>query len=98
MKKAIYIIGALLGIWACTEHDDLQSFGLKSQIPINVGTTYPGTTTRSVIDGEFSTGDEMGVFVVDRDENGQPTEVKLQGNRASNMRFTLQDDGTWTSP
>lgn len=98
MKRTLYIIGVMLCIWACAEQDDLQSTNTGKQTPIIIGSSYPGLTTRSVIDGGFSTGDEMGIFVVDRDEEGQAGEVLLQGNRASNMRFTLQENGSWSSP
>lgn len=98
MKKTLYAISVMLCIWACAEQDDLQSTNTEKQIPINIGSSYPGLTTRSVIDGGFSTGDEMGIFVVDRNEEGYVGEVQLQGNRASNMRFTLQEDGSWASP
>lgn len=98
MKRTLYIIGVMLCIWACAEQDDLQSTNTGKQTPINIGSSYPGQTTRSVLDGGFSTGDEMGIFVVDRNEEGQAGDVLLQGNRASNMRFTLQENGSWSSP
>lgn len=98
MKRTLYIIGVMLCIWACAEQDDLQSTNTGKRTPISIGSSYPGLTTRSVIDGGFSTGDEMGIFVVDRNEEGQAGDVLLQGNRASNMRFTLQENGSWSSP
>ena len=98
MKKTLYIISVLLGLWACSEHEDLQTTKIGNNTPITICSSYPELTTRSVIDGGFSTGDEMGVFVVDRDEEGLAGEVLLQGNHASNMRFTLQEDGSWSSP
>lgn len=96
MKKALYIIGILCSILSCVEDDSISNSGNK-QMPITIGSAYPGVITRAVVDGGFSVGDEMGIFVVDRDDEGQPGSVMLQGNRASNMRFTLQDNGAWTS-
>ena len=86
MKKTLYAISVMLCIWACAEQDDLQSTNTEKQIPINIGSSYPGLTTRSVIDGGFSTGDEMGIFVVDRNEEGYVGEVQLQASasRAKN--------------
>lgn len=99
MKKIIYIgvIGVLWCLLSCAEHDYASNTENK-QTPIIIGSAYPGLMTRTTIDGGFSTGDEMGIFVVDRDDEGKPGTVMLQGNRASNMRFTLQDNGSWSSP
>lgn len=96
MKKALYIIGIFCSILSCVEDDSISISGNK-QMPITIGSAYPGVITRAVVDGGFSVGDEMGIFVVDRDDEGQPGSVMLQGNRASNMRFTLQDNGAWAS-
>lgn len=96
MKKALYIIGILCGILSCVENDSISNSGNK-QMPITIGSAYPGVITRAVVDGGFSVGDEMGIFVVDRDDEGLPGSVMLQGNHASNMRFTLQENGAWTS-
>lgn len=86
----------LLFVAACAEYDDfIATDSLRT--PIHIGSEYPATTTmtRATLDGSFVTGDEVGIFVVDRDEEGQPGTMMLHGNRASNIRFTLQDDGTW---
>ena len=99
MKFKIYLsFSIMLGLIACTEHDD----GLGNSnhnLQINICSTYPTVNlqTRAEPDGGFVAGDEMGVFVVDYDENGQQGTMALQGNRASNIRFTMQDDGTWTA-
>lgn len=99
MRKQLYIglFGVLCSLLSCAEHDYVSNTENK-ETPIIIGSTYPGLLTRATIDGGFSTGDEMGIFVVDRDDEGQPGTVMPQGNRASNMRFTLQDNGSWSSP
>lgn len=96
MRKAIYIIGILSCILSCAEHDDITGGG-NGLTPISIGGSYPSAAvqTRAVVDGGFVTGDEMGIFIVDRDNEGQPGNMALQGNRASNIRFILQDDGSW---
>ena len=86
----------VLFVAACAEYDGFIADDIL-RMPIKVGSVYPATTTmtRATLDGGFVTGDEVGIFIVDRDEDGQPGNIMLQGNRASNIRFMLQDDGTW---
>ena len=94
-----YLALPLLLLTACAEEiADGSDAGKKGALPISLGPAYPGVTTRATIDGGFSTGDEMGIFVVDRNAEGEAGQMALQGNRASNMRFTLQDDGSWAAP
>lgn len=99
MKYKVYLsLGIMLVMLGCAEHDD----GLDNNqqiLQINICSTYPTADleTRAESNGGFVSGDEMGVFVVDYDENGRQGTMSLQGNRASNIRFTMQDDGTWTA-
>lgn len=83
----------------CAEREDVSGIDVHKS-PIRISSNYPstGTLTRATIDGGFVAGDEMGVFVVDNDDDGNPGTMMLQGNRASNTRFTMQDDGSWTAP
>lgn len=99
MRKTIYLIGILCSLMGCAEYDASNASD-SQKTPINIGSEYPTTTvmTRASIDGGFVSGDEMGVFVVDYDEDNQAGTMAVQGNRASNIRFTLQDDGSWTAP
>ena len=98
MKRILYsITGLILSMLSCAEHDNIFDVG-KEKTAITICSTYPNLITRAVVDGGFSVGDEIGIFVVDRNEEGQPGTMSLQGNRASNMRFSLNEDGTWTSP
>lgn len=96
MKKLFTIIALGCLMAACAEHEGIVG-NKQGQWPIQISSSYPSSevTTRAVIDGGFVAGDEMGIFIVDRDENGEAGEVMIQGNRASNIRATLQEDGTW---
>ena len=99
MRKTIYLIGILCSLMGCAEYDASNASD-SQKVPIFVGSEYPTTTviTRASIDGGFVAGDETGIFVVDYDEDDQPGTMAVQGNRASNIRFTLLDDGSWTAP
>lgn len=97
MKKLFTILGILCGFAACAEHDEMATDN-TGQYPITISSSYPAAeVTRSVIDGGFVAGDATGLFIVDYDADGQPGEVLMRGNRASNMKFTLQENGKWTS-
>ena len=105
MKKTLYIIGLLSLLWSCSEHENMT--GDQHQLPISISSSYPSAsvgedrqspTTRTVIDGGFVAGDETGIFIVDYAEDGQVGEVLMRGNRASNMRFSLQENGLWQAP
>ena len=105
MRLYGYMIISLLAVatWVVTACSDDYAGSLSSNgvgRPIKVGSVYPSheMQTRIAIDGGFVADDVMGVFVVDRDEDGGEGEVLLSGNRASNMKFTLQENGEWISP
>ena len=99
MKKTIYLIGVLCLLFGCAEHDNVTGLD-ASRKTIRISSAYPsaGVLTRATIDGGFVAGDEIGIFVVDYDGDNQPGTMAMQGNRASNIRFTMQDDGSWTAP
>ena len=93
-----YLALPLLLLSACAEEiADSGITGQENKWPIKLGSDYPATTTRATIDGGFSVGDEMGIFVVDRNAEGEAGQMALQGNRASNMRFVLKEDGSWAA-
>ena len=97
MKKntLLYLLPLLA---ACTESLDTDLMLSHSPMPMELTSVYPSRQpTRATIDGGFVAGDEMGIFVADYDEKGQPTTPQLQGGRASNTRFVLQPNGNWTT-
>lgn len=99
----ILLCAALLvtaGITGCSENDFSSLVSNDVRHPIRIASTYPSldVQTRATIDGGFVSGDAMGIFVVDRDANGDAVTPMLGSGRASNMKFTLGEDGTWTSP
>lgn len=80
---------------SCDHMHDVDASGLQ---PIKVSSVYPSLDlhTRAMVDGSFVTGDAMGIFVVDRGDNGEMVEPAVGSGRASNMKFTLGEDGSWT--
>lgn len=97
MKKYIYIICVLCGIISCAEHDEINGpEGSMQARQIKLESTYPGVSaqTRSTIGNGFVEGDQIGVFVVDY-EDDEPGTPALRGNRASNTLFQMLEDGTW---
>ena len=70
---------------------------ILKQHPIKISSVYPSVDikTRATIDGGFVEGDAMGIFVVDRDADGEAVSPMLGSGRASNIKFTLSEDGTW---
>lgn len=67
-----YLALPLLLLSACSEEiADSGLTGQENKWPIKLGSAYSGATTRAIIDGGFSVGDEMGIFVVDRNAEGE---------------------------
>lgn len=83
--------------FGCSEQENIVGSDIQ-KTPIYISSSYPsvGVQTRATIDGGFVSGDAMGIFVVDRDADGQAVLPVLGSGRASNMKFTLGDDGSWT--
>ncbi|MBQ7495062.1 MAG: fimbrillin family protein, partial [Bacteroidaceae bacterium] len=86
------------GLIGCSEDNYSSLSETGGRHPIRLAPVYPAmdVQTRATIDGGFVSGDAMGIFVVDRDDDGQAVEPVLGGGRASNMRFALGEDGAWT--
>ena len=83
---------------ACSEDSFSPLMTSDMRHPIRLSSSYPSVDvqTRATIDGGFVEGDAMGIFVVDRDDDGEAVQPVLGDGRASNMKFTLGEDGTWT--
>ena len=97
IKNFISAVCVIFCFVACSEHETI-GIGENKDFPININASYPAIdVTRATIDGGFVSGDAIGLFIVDYNEDGQPGNILMQGNRASNLKFTLQDDGRWAS-
>lgn len=88
-------ICTLLTIAACSTDggngtDPVQpSPTTKEKLPISINTSVATRAT----DKAFEVGDQIGLFVVDREANGTANSLKTLGNYIDNMQFTY--DGTW---
>ena len=92
---ALVCICTLLTIAACSTDggngtDPVQpSPTTKEKLPISINTSVATRAT----DEAFEVGDQIGLFVVNREANGTANSLKTLGNYIDNMQFTY--DGTW---
>ena len=98
--KIIYIYAVVFVaavFTACSEDNYSSLVNNDWRHPINISSVYPSMDmqTRATIDGGFVSGDAVGIFVVDRNANGEAVNPNLGSGRASNMKFTLGEDGSW---
>jgi len=96
----LYGCAALLmiaGITGCSEDIFSSSAKNDTRHAIDISSVYPSVDmkTRATIDGGFVSGDAMGIFVVDRNADGEAETPVLGSGRASNMKFELEENGTW---
>ncbi|MBQ9524592.1 MAG: fimbrillin family protein [Bacteroidaceae bacterium] len=94
----IFVVPVLMVmIEACSEDSFSSMISNDLRHPIHLSSVYPSVDvlTRATIDGGFVSGDAMGIFVVDRNADGEAETPTLGSGRASNMKFTLGEDGTW---
>lgn len=88
-------ICTLLTMGACSSEggsgtDPLQpSPTTKEKLPININTSVATRAT----DEAFEVGDQIGLFVVNREADGTANSLKTLGNHIDNMQFTY--DGIW---
>ena len=85
----------LLLTTGCSEHESLQQdTGKRVRIDIR-GEVQQEYVTRAN-DGGFADGDNIGVFIVNRD-GGNAVALSAEGNHADNVKFTYDaSSGLWT--
>lgn len=88
-------MAAVLLLAGCSEHESLQQdTGRRVRIDIR-GEVQQEYVTRAN-DGGFADGDNIGVFIVNRD-GGNAVALKAEGNHADNVKFTYNaGSGLWT--
>lgn len=102
MKELRMLLLATLALCACSSGGDGTDetpvvpnppAGDKRQ-PINIGMTVNDRENTRVTDLAFEVGDQIGLFVVNRNADGTAQALKTTGNHVDNMRFTY--NATWT--
>lgn len=94
-KYTSLCICTLLTMGACSSEggsgtDPLQpSPTTKEKLPISINTSVATRAT----DEAFEVGDQIGLFVVNREADGTANSLKTLGNHIDNMQFTY--DGIW---
>lgn len=87
-------LSAFLLVVGCSERDYWQENKEKTKIVIR-GEVQQEYATRAN-DGGFADGDNIGVFIVNRD-GGNPATLQLNGNHADNVKYTYDyESALWT--
>ena len=99
MKKLFCFATCLVAIalQACTQDvtiDYTPNVTPLQKVQID-GSIYQQDNTR-VDDSGFCAGDNIGLYLVNYEE-GQAGELMVENNQADNVKFTLQEDGSWVS-
>ena len=97
-KKTLRLLPLVLllsGMSSC--HDDLMdSAPAVSGEPMDLRAEINQQYTTRASDGGFADGDQIGVFVVNYSDDGQPQALQPTGNHADNVRFTYDEaTGKW---
>ena len=98
MKIMKYIGWVLLMslLASCTEQA-IDGVSGEEKRPIVLSASYPVATASRATDNGFVADDEVGIFIVDYDQSGNPGEPVVKGNRGSNVRYTY-DGMKWVAP
>lgn len=102
MKKLGTLLLAAFALCACSSGGDGvgDEPGVPNpptggeRLPISIGMTVNDRENTRVTDLAFEAGDQIGLFVVNRNADGTAQALKTTGNHVNNMRFTY--NATWT--
>lgn len=101
LYKKIGLGHKLMFLWtmamasACT--DNMVNDVWHSDRALNLQAAIQQENVTRANDNGFADGDQIGVFVVNYDNESVPPELQLSGNHADNVRFTYDDaDYKWT--
>lgn len=94
MEKRYYVLVAYMMVLVCLlfacQKDDGVMGGEDPRLPIDLSGEIDQVMLSRVNDGGFCDKDVIGVYIVDY-EGGNPGELELEGNRASNVQFTYNE-------
>ena len=88
------VMASIALLSACT--DNLMNDVIHSNRPLDLQATIQQDNVTRANDNGFADGDQIGVFVVNYDNEAAPA-LQLTGNHADNVRFTYDDKNyKWT--
>lgn len=94
MEKRYCVLVAYMMVLVCLffacQKDDGVMGGEDPRLPIDLSGEIDQVMLSRVNDGGFCDKDVIGVYIVDY-EGGNPGELELEGNRASNVQFTYNE-------
>lgn len=94
-KRLFISAYTLLALTACSSENGgdspIPSPNPSEKLPISISTSLTSRAT----DDAFETGDNIGLFVVNRNVDGSAVSLKTIGNHIDNCKYTYQ--GTWTT-
>ena len=98
MKRMKYIGCVLLMtlLASCTEQT-IDGINGEEKKPIVLSASYPVATDSRATDNGFVADDKVGIFIVDYNQEDNPGEPTVKGNRGSNVRYTY-DGVKWSAP
>ncbi len=103
MKTMALVLATICLLSACSSGSGTEPGGKDpvtptpevKQVPISINATVVAPTTDSrATDNGFEMGDNIGVYIVNRNADGTAQPLHSQGNHADNLRFTY--NGSWT--
>ena len=90
-KAGAVLVSALALFSACS--DDLTSGGdINSGKPLDLQANIQQENVTRANDNGFADGDQIGVFVVNYENETTAPILQLSGNHADNVRFTYDDN------
>lgn len=97
MKRLYIAVFAALLMTSCAE-ETFEFVAYDESMPISISSVYPvsGAVTRADDNG-FVAEDEVGIFIVDYNEDGTPGALKMNGVRAANALFEY-NGSSWDAP
>lgn len=97
--KRLYIylaVFAAILMTSCAE-ETFEFVAYDEAMPVSISSVYPvSVATRADANG-FVAEDEVGIFIVDYNQDGTPGELKMNGVRAANALFEY-DGSVWKAP
>lgn len=93
-KQNLLVLLAACMLAACSSGSSEEETPVSPESPTGKMPIKLATRLSRITENSFDSGDEIGVYVVNR-TNGVAGTLKSSGNHVDNMRFTYSVGGTW---